>query len=129
MVRTDVMYSCCFMKFLATCRDVGDIAVVDFSGQITLGEGSAALRKMTKDLLASGKLKVVYNLSEVDYIDSAGLGELVASFMAARSAGGELKLANLTTRVRGLIQLTRLFTIFDVHPDERSALSKFRETV
>lgn len=116
------------MKLLATCRDAGDVAVVDFSGQITLGEGSAALRKMTKELIASQKLKIVFNLNEVDYIDSAGLGELVASFMAVQNAGGELKLANLTTRVRGIIQITRLYTIFDVHPDERSALSKFRET-
>ncbi|MGD0955672.1 MAG: STAS domain-containing protein [Candidatus Acidiferrales bacterium] len=116
------------MKLLSTCRDAGDVAVVDFTGQITLGEGSAALRKMTKELLASGKRKILFNLSEVDYIDSGGLGELVAAYTAAQNAGGELKLANLTTRVRGIIQITRLYTVFDVHPDERSALSKFRET-
>jgi anti-sigma B factor antagonist len=115
------------VRLLATCRDAGDVAVVDFTGQITLGEASAALRNMTKDLLASGKLKILFNLNEVDYIDSAGLGELVASFMAVQNASGELKITNLTRRVRDLVQLTRLYTIFDVHPDERSALNKFRE--
>lgn len=103
------------------------MAVIDFSGEITLGEGSATLRRMTKELLEGGKRKILFNLNEVDYIDSAGLGEMIAAFMAVQGATGELKISNLTRRVRDIVQLTRLYTVFDVHPDERSALSKFQD--
>jgi len=114
------------MALQGTCREVLDVAIVDFSGKITLGEGSAMLRKMIRERVDAGHRKILLNLGDVDYIDSSGIGELVASFTTVRSAGGELKLLNLTKRVHDLLQITRLFTIFDVQSDEAVALSRFR---
>ena len=111
-----------------TCRDVGDVAVIDFSGKITLGEGSAVVRKMVRDLIAQGRRKILFDLSDVDYIDSSGIGEMVAAYTAVRSANGELKLLHLTRRVHDIMQITRLFTVFDVQSDEASALRSFRGT-
>jgi anti-sigma B factor antagonist len=105
---------------------VGDIAIVDFSGRITLGEGSAMLRKMVRDLVGVGKRKILLNLADVDYIDSSGIGELVGAYTSVRSAQGELKLVYLTKRVHDIIQITRLFTVFDVQPDEAAAVRSFR---
>ncbi len=102
--------------------------MLDFSGDITLGEGSATLRKMVRELVDGGRLKILLNLAEVHYIDSAGVGELVNTFTTVRGAGGELKIASLTKRVHDVIQLTRLYTIFDVQPDEHSALKSFGGT-
>jgi len=114
------------MALQGTCRDVGDVAIVDFSGKITLGEGSAMLRKMVRDLVTAGRRKILLNLADVDYIDSSGIGELVGAYTSVRSASGELKLVYLTKRVHDLIQITRLFTVFDVQPDEAAAVSSFR---
>lgn len=114
------------MALQGTCREVGDIAIVDFSGKITLGEGSAMLRKMVRDLITAGRRKILLNLADVDYIDSSGIGELVGAYTSVRSASGELKLVYLTKRVHDLIQITRLFTVFDVQPDEAAAVSSFR---
>jgi anti-sigma B factor antagonist len=109
-----------------TCREVEDVAIVDFSGKITLGEGSAIVRKLVRDLVAAGKRKILFDLSDVDYIDSSGIGEMVAAYTAVRSANGELKLIHLTRRVHDILQITRLFTVFDVQKDEASALRSFR---
>jgi anti-sigma B factor antagonist len=109
-----------------TCREVGDIAIVDFSGKITLGEGSATLRNMVRELISSGHRKILLNLGDVDYIDSSGIGELVGAYTTVRSASGELKLVYLTKRVHDLIQITRLFTVFDVQSDESAAILSFR---
>jgi len=109
-----------------TCREVGDVAVVDFSGKITLGEGSATLRKLVRELVENGRRKILLNLADVDYIDSSGIGELVGAYTTVRSASGELKLVYLTKRVRDIIQITRLFTVFDVQPDEASAVRSFQ---
>ena len=114
------------MALQGTCRDVGDVAIVDFSGRITLGEGSAMLRKMVRDLVGVGKRKILLNLADVDYIDSSGIGELVGAYTSVRSAQGELKLVYLTKRVHDIIQITRLFTVFDVQPDEAAAVRSFR---
>ena len=103
-----------------------DVAIVDFSGKITLGEGSAIVRKLVRDLVAAGKRKILFDLSDVDYIDSSGIGEMVAAYTAVRSANGELKLIHLTRRVHDILQITRLFTVFDVQKDEASALRSFR---
>jgi anti-sigma B factor antagonist len=108
-----------------TCRQVGEISVVDFSGKITLGEGSAILRRMVKELVDQGHSKIILNLEDVDYIDSSGIGELVVAHSALEAAKGELKLLNLTRRVKDIVQITRLFTIFDVQTDEASALRSF----
>jgi anti-sigma B factor antagonist len=114
------------MPLQGTCREVGDVAIIDFSGRITLGEGSAMLRRTIRDLVANGHRKILLNLADVDYIDSSGIGELVGAYTSVRSANGELKLVYLTKRVRDIIQITRLFTVFDVQPDETAAVRSFR---
>ena len=114
------------MALQGTCREVGDVAVVDFSGKITLGEGSATLRKLVRELVENGRRKILLNLADVDYFDSSGIGELVGAYTTVRSASGELKLVYLTKRVRDIIQITRLFTVFDVQPDEASAVRSFQ---
>ncbi|HXA57028.1 MAG TPA: STAS domain-containing protein [Candidatus Acidoferrum sp.] len=113
------------MVLRGTCRQVGEISVVDFSGKITLGEGSSVLRRMIKDLLDQGQAKIILNLEDVDYIDSSGIGELVVAHSAVETAKGELKLLNLTRRVRDIVQITRLFTVFDIQTDEAAALRSF----
>lgn len=117
------------MALRGTCREVGDVAVIDFSGKITLGEGSSVVRKMVRELVDAGRKKILLDLSDVDYIDSSGIGEMVAAYTAVRSANGELKLVHLTRRVNDILQITRLFTVFDVQPDEASALRSFRNIV
>ena len=114
------------MSLQGTCREVGDVAVVDFSGKITLGEGSALLRRTVRELIQARHRKILLNLDDVDYIDSAGLGELAGACAAVRQARGELKLINLTRRVSDLLQIARLFSVFDVQADEAAALRSFR---
>jgi anti-sigma B factor antagonist len=109
-----------------TCREVDDVAVVDFSGKITLGEGSSVLRNTIRGLLDRGHRKILLNLADVDYIDSSGIGELVSAYTAVRTASGEMKLLQLTRRVHDILQITRLFTVFDVQSDEDSAVRSFR---
>ena len=110
----------------ATTREVGAITLVDLSGRISLGEGSALLRKTIRDLLDDGNNKILLNLGDVNYIDSSGIGELVSGFTAVRSRGGELKLLNLTKKVHDLLQITKLFTVFDVYTDEATAVRSFQ---
>lgn len=114
------------MALQGTCRQIGDIAIIDFSGKITLGEGSSMLRHTIRDLIDNGQRKIVLNLYDVDYIDSSGIGELVSGYTTVRNAEGEMKLLHLTKRVHDLLQITRLFTVFDVQSDEESALRSFR---
>jgi anti-sigma B factor antagonist len=110
----------------ATTREVGAITLIDLSGRIALGEGSALLRKTIRDLLESGHNRILLNLGDVTYIDSSGIGELVSGFTAVRSREGELKLLNLTKKVHDLLQITKLFTVFDVYTDESTAVGSFR---
>ncbi|HEV8383573.1 MAG TPA: STAS domain-containing protein [Candidatus Acidoferrales bacterium] len=114
------------MTFKATSREISGVTVVDVSGRITLGEGSAMLREMVRDMMSKGQLKIVLNLGDVTYIDSSGIGELVSGFTTVRNHGGELKLLNLTKKVHDLLQITKLYTVFDVHNDESKALGSFR---
>lgn len=109
----------------ATIREVNEITIVDLSGRISLGEGSALLRKTVRDLLENGQNKILLNLGDVNYIDSSGIGELVSGFTAVRSRNGELKLLNLTKKVHDLLQITKLFTVFDVYSDEGTAVRSF----
>jgi anti-sigma B factor antagonist len=109
-----------------TCREVGEVAVVDFSGKITLGQGSSVLRSTIRGLLDRGHRKILLNLADVDYIDSSGIGELVSAYTAVRTANGEMKLLQLTRRVHDILQITRLFTVFDVQSDEESAVRSFQ---
>lgn len=113
------------MGMKASTRQAGDIVVVDLSGQIKLGEGSSVLRDTVKDLLAKGQRKILLNLGEVSYIDSAGVGELVSAFASVRNQGGELKLLHLTKKVHDILQITKLYTVFEVLDDEPAALAAF----
>jgi len=113
------------MSLQATNRDIGPTTVVDISGRITLGEGSAMLRSLVRQLLDHGRKQIVLNLADVNYIDSSGIGELVSSFTAVKKEGGELKLLNLTKKVHDLLLITKLFTVFDVHSDEEKAITSF----
>ncbi len=106
-------------------RQVGDVTVVDVSGRITLGEGSSALRDALRDLVAKGHKKILLNLGDVSYIDSSGIGELVSGFTSLSNQGGQLKLLSLTKRVKDLLQITKLYTVFEVHDDEASAIRSF----
>ncbi|MGE5322496.1 MAG: STAS domain-containing protein [Actinomycetota bacterium] len=106
-------------------REVNGVTIVDMSGRITLGEEGAALRKTIQDLLSQGAKKILLNLGDVTYIDSAGLGELVTAFTSVRNRGGELKLLNLTKKVHDLLQITKLYTVFDIKDDETAALGAF----
>ena len=110
----------------ATIREVQRITIVDLSGRISLGEGSALLRRTVRDLLDHGQTKILLNLGDVNYIDSSGIGELVSGFTAVRSREGELKLLNLTKKVHDLLQITKLFTVFEVYSDEGTAGGSFR---
>jgi anti-sigma B factor antagonist len=113
------------MSLHATHRDAGKITVVDLSGRITLGEGSALLRTTIRGLLDDQRRMIVLNLADVDYIDSSGIGELVSGFTAVKGRNGDLKLLHLTKKVRDLLQITKLYTVFDVFSDESAALHSF----
>jgi anti-sigma B factor antagonist len=106
-------------------REVGDVTIVDLSGRITLGEETDVLRKTIRDLVAKETKKIVLNLANVSYIDSSGVGELVSSYTAVRNSGGELKLLNLTKKVHDLLQVTKLYTIFDIKDNEFMAVKSF----
>jgi anti-sigma B factor antagonist len=106
-------------------RQVGDVSVVDVAGRITLGEGSSALRDTLREMVGKGQKKVLLNLANVSYIDSSGIGELVSGFTTVTNSGGQLKLLNLNKRVKDLLQITKLYTVFDVHEDEAAAVRSF----
>lgn len=113
------------MSMKASTRQVDGVTIVDLSGRITLGEGSVVLRDTVKDLLGKGQKKILLNLGDVSYIDSSGIGELVSAFTSVRNQGGELKLLHLTKKVHDLLQITKLYTVFDVKDDEAGAISAF----
>lgn len=113
------------MSMKASTRQIQDVTVVDLSGQIKLGEGSSVLRETVKDLLSKGHRKIVVNLAEITYIDSSGIGELISAFTSTRNQGGELKLLHLTKKTHDLLQITKLYTVFDVKDDEAQALAAF----
>jgi len=115
------------MGMKASIRQIDDIAVVDLSGRMELGEGSTILRETVKDLLKKGQKKILVNLGDINYIDSSGIGELVAAFTSARNQGGELKLLHLTKKVKDVLQITKLYTVFEVHDDEAAAIRAFAQ--
>jgi anti-sigma B factor antagonist len=104
---------------------VGDVSVVDVAGRITLGEGSSALRDTMREMVGKNQKKILLNLGDVSYIDSSGIGELVSGFTTVTNNGGQLKLLNLNKRVKDLLQITKLYTVFDVHEDEAAAIRSF----
>ena len=113
------------MSIKLNSRQVGDVTVVDVAGRITLGEGSSALRDTLRDMVTKNQKKILLNLGDVSYIDSSGIGELVSGFTTVTNSGGQLKLLNLTKRVKDLLQITKLYTVFDVHEDEAGAIRSF----
>ena len=114
------------MTMKASTRQVNGVTVIDLSGRITLGEGSVVLRDTIRDAVAQGNKKILLNLGDVTYIDSSGIGELVSGFTSVRNQGGELKLLNLTKKVHDLLQITKLYTVFDVKDDEAAAIASFK---
>ena len=113
------------MSVKLNTRQVGDVSVVDVAGRITLGEGSSALRETLREMVSKNQKKILLNLGDVSYIDSSGIGELVSGFTTVTNAGGQLKLLNLSKRVKDLLQITKLYTVFDVHDDEAAAVRSF----
>lgn len=114
------------MSMKVATRQVDGVTILDLSGRITLGEGSVTLRDAVHDVLAKGSKKILLNLDNINYIDSSGIGELVSGFTSVRNAGGELKLLNLTKKVHDLLQITKLYTVFDIWDNEASAISSFK---
>ena len=110
-----------------TERQAGDVTVLDMSGKITIGEGSVALRTAIRRLLEEGKKRILLNLAGVSYVDSSGIGELVSSYTAiGKEDGGQLKLLNLTQKIRDLLTITKLLTVFDVYDNETEALNSYK---
>ena len=115
------------MSMKATIRKVDSVTVVDISGRITLGEGCSQLRELIRNEVSKGNKNVLLNLADVTYIDSSGIGELVSAFTAVSNQGGQLKLLSLTKKVHDLLQITKLYTVFDVHDDEAKAITSFEK--
>jgi anti-sigma B factor antagonist len=116
------------MQMTVNTRQVSGVTIVDISGRIVLGEESAALRELVCDLLTKEHKNILFNLGDVNYIDSSGLGNLVGAFTSVRKQGGELKLLNLTNKVHDLMQITRLYTVFEIMDDETVAVKSFAQS-
>jgi anti-sigma B factor antagonist len=108
-----------------TTRQVGDVTVIDAAGRITLGEGASTLRDAIKEAVNAGNKKILLNLGEVNYIDSSGIGELVSAYTTVTNQGGHLKLLALNKRIQDLLQITKLYTVFECHEDEAHAIRSF----
>ena len=113
------------MSVKLTTRQVGDVTVVDAAGRITLGEGASTFRDTIRNLAEKGDKKLLVNLGDVSYIDSSGIGEMVSSYTSVTNHGGQLKLLGLNKRVKDLLQVTKLYTVFEVFEDETSAIRSF----
>jgi len=116
------------MNLTANIRQADPIVILDISGRIVLGEETAALRSLLNDLLGKGHNKILFNLGEVDYIDTAGLGFLISALAGVRKQGGELKLLKLTQKVQDVMQITKLYTVFDIFDDETTARRAFGQS-
>ncbi len=115
------------MSFELRIRGVGDVDILDISGRVTIGEGAAALSNALRQMAAGGQKKVLLNLGNLSYVDSSGIGALVSSFASVRNAGGVLKLLNVGNRVKDVLLLTKLYTVFEVFDDEVTAVTSFAE--
>ncbi len=109
----------------ATLRQLGDVSVVDLSGRITIGEGDVVLREKVADLLENGKKNIILNLGKVSYMDSSGIGELVACLKRSREKGGNVKLLNPSGKVYDLLLLIKLGEVFEIFENEKEALTSF----
>ena len=113
------------MSFKVNVRHSGNVAIVDLTGKITLGDGSGMVRSTIKDLVNGGQKNILLNLKEVSYLDSAGLGELVGSYASVTHGGGSIKLLHPQAKVHDLLQVTKLYTVFVAFDDENEALRSF----
>ena len=113
------------MSVKLTSRQVGDVTVIDAAGRITLGEGASAFREKIRELVNNNSKKILLNLGDVTYIDSSGIGELVSGFTTVTNSGGQLKLVGLSKRVKDLLQITKLYTVFEAFEDEAQAVRSF----
>ncbi|HEX3682044.1 MAG TPA: STAS domain-containing protein [Bryobacteraceae bacterium] len=113
------------MSVKLTNRQVGDVTVIDAAGRITLGEGASAFRDTIRDFANKGNKKLLLNLGDVSYIDSSGIGEMVSGFTTVTNNGGQMKLVGLSKRIKDLLQITKLYTVFDVYDDEAQAVRSF----
>jgi len=113
------------VKMQTATRQIGDVAILDVSGRITLGEGNIMLREIVRELVDKGNNKILLNLHDVGYVDSSGVGELVKTYATVRNQGGQLKLLNPSKRVSDLLRTTRLASVFDIQADEASAIQSF----
>lgn len=113
------------MALGAKVRQVGNVAILDLSGKITMGENTSILRDEFKVLLAEGHKNILLNMAGVSYVDSAGLGELVGVYTTATNSGGAVKLLNLQGKMKDLMQITKLHTIFTIFEDEKTAVASF----
>ena len=113
------------MSVKLTNRQVGDVTVIDAAGRITLGEGASAFRDTIRDFASKGNKKLLLNLGDVSYIDSSGIGEMVSGFTTVTNNGGQMKLVGLSKRIKDLLQITKLYTVFDVYDDEAQAVRSF----
>jgi anti-sigma B factor antagonist len=113
------------MACTATTRTSHSVVIVDLKGRITLGDGSGVIRETIKALTAKGERKILLNLAEVAYIDSAGLGEMVGSYATITSQGGRMKLVHAQKRVRDVLQITKLYTVFEAFDNEGAAVASF----
>jgi len=116
------------MNMTTNIRKLGGVTIVDISGRIEFGEESAALRDLVRDLLSKGQKQILFNLGDVNYIDSSGLGHLVSAFTSVRNHGGELKLLNLSNNIQNLMQITRLYTVFEILDNEAAAVKSFSQS-
>lgn len=112
----------------ANGRQVGNVTVLDMDGNIRIGDSTVALKEAIRGLLAEGRNQILLNLARVAYIDSLGLGELISIHITLKKNGGQIKLLHLTQRLRELMTITKLLTVFDVYEDEAEALDSFRES-
>jgi anti-sigma B factor antagonist len=107
-------------------RQAGDVAILDLDGEVRIGDSATALRGAIRELVAAGNQKILLNLAGVRYIDSSGIGELIANYTTVGRSGGHLKLLNLTDKVQDLLVITKLLTVFDVYESEAEGLSSFK---
>ncbi len=106
-------------------RQAGDVTILDLSGEVRIGEGAVSLRDSIRKLADQGKTKLLLNLAGVKYMDSTGVGELIANYTTVTRQGGQLKLLSLTQRIRDLLVITKLLTVFDSYDNEAEALKSF----
>jgi len=116
------------MKMTISTRQVGGITILDIGGRIVLGEESTSLRDVIRDLLKNGHKQILFNLGDVAYIDTTGLGSLVGAFTTVRKQGGDLKLFNLPEKFAGVMQITKLYKVFDIMNDEAAAVKSFGQS-